>query len=91
MRPYFFKQSTPDQRRIQGFRDRQWESSKKAKKQKGSVFLRAVQAIRSLIPRRLTDTDRWYLQRAEEKRARRRARNLRWWAKDKNWHAELAR
>lgn len=89
MRPYFFRQSNPAERRIEGFRSRQ-RVAEMSKKKKPSITSVVKSFVRSLVPKRLTEMDRWYLQRAEEKRARRRARNLRWWAADQGWHKELA-
>lgn len=88
MRPYFFKRNVRADVRAFQFQQKQRVASLKKAKPKGTVFVRAIQAIKSLMPRRLTETDRWYLQRAAEKRARRRARNLSWWANDPGWHRE---
>lgn len=85
MRPYFFRQYIPRwDRQIEGIRNKQ-RGSAPAKKPKKSIMLRIKNFIKSLVPRRLTETDRWYLRMAAEKRARRRARNIRWWYRDSTW------
>lgn len=82
MRPYFYKQATPTQdRRNESFRNRQRETERSRRPRK-SIALKVRDFIVSLIPRRLTAADRWYIAMAAEKRARRRARNIMWWARD---------
>lgn len=90
MRPYFFKEPTPTQRaRARAYQDRQRARDLAAKKAKEATFSRVIRKIREVFNfRKIDDIDRWYIQRAKEKRARRRARNLAWWANDQGWHRE---
>jgi hypothetical protein len=62
----------------------------KIKRGMASSFLKKIAVLaRTIFRKRLTDTDRWYIQRAAEKRESRKARNLRWWAMDASWHREF--
>jgi hypothetical protein len=74
-----------DKKRQDRFAKRWQRQSSCKEKPKGTLFVSALGALKALMPRRLTEIDQLCLRLAEEKRERRRARNLRWWSCDQGW------
>jgi hypothetical protein len=98
MRPYFFNryrgsQAALSQQTMAYKMSQVHVAPPKPMKRVGAAFKKILKSILGFfgIGRRLAPWERMAIQAAKEKRARRRARNLRWWANDPGWHKECAR
>jgi hypothetical protein len=97
MRPFFFNKNkgyqAAESRRVTAYRLSQSTMDRKKKRSGEGPTYKILKGIARFLAggRRLASWEIALIADAQAKRERRKARNLRWWARDRNWHIECGR